>query len=237
MDYKDRELGIQPDFFWFRAKRRLIGRLVRRETGGRRARILNLGAGVGEDLSVIAAHGDVTVVDIDPRAIALIPPELVREKRVMDARSLEYPDGSFDLALAFDMLEHIEDDRAALREIHRVLRPGGALIFTVPAFPLLTSAHDRVLGHKRRYTKRLLRERLRDFQIESLGYWSCALFFPLALQRLFDKGTGAKKPTYFHFPALVNSLCYGIMAGELLLMDIGLPLPIGSSIFGIARKC
>jgi SAM-dependent methyltransferase len=234
LDYRDFEKGVAESYFWFRAKRDLIKLLF--ESSGASGEILNIGAGVGEDLGVISKYGSVHVLDVAPEAIALIPDDLVKSKQVGDATSMPYADNSFDLVVAFDVLEHIENDAKAISELRRVLRPGGAFIFTVPAFEFLYGAHDIGLGHHRRYGKSDIRKRLSGFTIERMGYWMSTLFIPLAAQRMLDRGRTEGSVDYFSLPAIVNSLFLGIMKMENFLLTLGVPLPMGTTIFGICTK-
>lgn len=236
MDYKDYELGVPKDFFWFKGKRGLIAILLEKLSPGPRAKILNIGAGVGEDISVLSRFGDVYVVDTEPRALALVPEHDVAEKKLCDARSLDYPDGFFDIVVAFDTLEHIEDDSKAMDEITRVLKPGGGFAFTVPAFQFLFSAHDRELGHQRRYSMKTVRLLIRNMDIEATGFWTFFLFFPLAVHRLFDRKRQNTSLDYFRLHGFLNSLFYAFLKVENLLVKAGVPLPIGTTIYGICRK-
>lgn len=233
MDLRDHRLGISPDFFWFRAKRGLI-RILLERAPGKGGRILNVGAGVGEDMSVISAYGAVHVVDTEPESIRLIPESLVAEKRVCDACALDYPDGFFDIALAFDTLEHIGNDRRAVQEMTRVLRPGGTLIVSVPAFNFLFSAHDRVLGHHRRYTMRSLNALMSGLERVDAGFWTFSLFFPLAAQRLANRKKDMTR--YFELPRWVDGFFYWLLNVENKLIERGCHLPVGTSIYCVWRK-
>jgi SAM-dependent methyltransferase len=236
MDYRDYKLGVPRDFFWFRAKRRLVDILLGRLKTGGRARILNVGSGVGEDLSVIGRFGEVYVIDTEAEALALIPDGMVREKKLCDARAITYPDGFFDVVVAFDTLEHIEEDSKAVREITRLLKDGGAFVFTVPAFSFLFSAHDRQLSHHRRYSRASLRALLKGLRFEAMGFWTFFLFFPLAMHRLFDKGRASSSLNYFKLSGIANNFFYRLMQVENFLIRHGVPLPVGTTIFGICRK-
>ena len=101
-----------------------------------------------------------------------------------DARRLPIPDASLDLVVAFDVLEHIEDDAIAVGEICRTLRRGGIALVAVPADPRLWSAHDDAVGHVRRYTRETLRTLVEssELHIESLDSWN-VLLRPVAAWR------------------------------------------------------
>lgn len=233
MDYRDLEQGIRSDHFWFRGKRGLIRTLLEKARLPRGASILNVGAGTGDDLKVIADFGRVHAVDCAQEALDSIDSTLIAEKRLCDATRLPYPDSSFDAVVAFDVLEHIGEDNMAIAEIQRVLRPGGAFVFTVPAFGFLFSAHDMQLGHLRRYTKASLRKLLgRGFARVSLGYWMFTLFPLIAAARLIERGS--KKASTDAGP--LNGLFSLMFRMENILIRRGLRLPVGSTIYGICRK-
>jgi SAM-dependent methyltransferase len=235
VDYGDYKAGASSDFFWFRGKRGLIRVLLEKVSFGGPFRILNAGAGTGDDISVISEFGEVFVVDTSAEALEMVPDELVAEKRVSDVTALSYADNSFDLALAFDLFEHVEDDARAVAELLRVLRPGGHLLFTVPAFNFMMSRHDRRLGHFRRYDMRALDVLLKDLVWRERGYWMTLLFPLLLASRLMD-GIREPKREFPQIPGFINSLFSGILAFENGLIRAGLPLPVGSTIYGICIK-
>ncbi|MEJ2314805.1 MAG: class I SAM-dependent methyltransferase [Nitrospirota bacterium] len=234
MDYGDYKAGASSDFFWFKGKRGLIKVLLDKARAQKSCRILNVGAGTGDDLSVIRAFGEVFVVDVLSEALDMIPDGVAAEKKVGDASELDYPDGFFDVVVAFDLLEHVQEDAKAVREIYRVLKPRGKFLFTVPAFDFLFSEHDRRLGHFRRYSKKSLKHLLRDFDSVKMGYWMSTLFFPLAVQRLgLKRHRGISIP---RLPKLLDRIFYGLLETENALIRVGLPMPVGSTIYGLCRK-
>jgi 2-polyprenyl-3-methyl-5-hydroxy-6-metoxy-1,4-benzoquinol methylase len=151
----------QATHWWFQSRRDLCMRQVARaaaeiDAHGRRLRLLDYGCGTGFDLPYLAAYGDVEGADLDT--------ELARNAR-RDARfpihelprELEQLRGRHDIVTAFDVLEHFDDDVAALRMLASLLRPGGQIVLTVPAYAWLWSGEDVVSQHRRRYTLRSLR--------------------------------------------------------------------------------
>lgn len=236
MDYRDHAAGQTADNFWFAAKRDLIRALLARAFGARRdLKILNMGAGTGDDLAVAREFGRVWVVDISPAALAVIPSGACEEARLADARELPYPDGMFDAVLSFDVFEHIDDAWRAAAEARRVLAPGGALLATVPAHPFLFGAHDRALGHFRRHTKSSFRALLSGFDETHLFYWNSVLFLPAAMRRLRDRNAAAKVDVV-RPPRLVNALLYRLMRVDDILIRRGISPPPGLSIASISRK-
>ncbi len=238
MDYRSFEDGADRGFFWFLAKERLIGALFKKALPHPTAdsRVLDVGAGMGEDVPAISAAGRVYAIDVSQNALDAIPDGLVAEKKLCDAGRIGYPDGFFDTAVAFDVLEHIEDDVAAIGEIRRVLKPGGHFVFTVPAFDFIFSAHDKALHHHRRYGMGGLSGKLDGFRRIESGYWMCLLFVPVAMMRLLKSGEKTPRSEGMPLPKWANALLYRIASAETRLIAGGVRLPIGLTIYGIYRK-
>ncbi|NMC07431.1 MAG: class I SAM-dependent methyltransferase, partial [Candidatus Lokiarchaeota archaeon] len=230
MDYKDLLSGQTRENFWSMAKRELIdialGQHARSSRPGAVPRILNIGAGVGDDLAAIKAHGTIHLVDIDAHALTLINDKDCAEKRVASITNLPYPDGFFDVVICLDVFEHVGDDARAFSEVHRVLRNHGRLIFTVPAFPWLYSSHDRVLKHVRRYSLDEIRERLVGFKIVFLSYWDFFLFLPISLWRMSRRHAPPREDVVPSSRA-GNRFLFHVLHVENMLVQRGIHLPLG----------
>jgi SAM-dependent methyltransferase len=151
------EAEHEQHHWWFRGRRRLLAGLLGGLDLPARARVLDVGCGTGANAEVLAAPGRFTV-GLDPSALALALARPGGHRAVLrgDGAALPFGDRSFDLVCALDVLEHLDDDAAAARELHRVLRPGGALVVFVPALRLLWGRQDEVSNHRRRYGRRQL---------------------------------------------------------------------------------
>ena len=114
--------------------------------------ILDMGCGTGTMLGHLRRFGDAQGVDADEQAVGFCRSRGEERVQLLESETLPFSDDSFDLVTALDVLEHIEDDRAALREIARVLRPGGTFLATVPAYGWMWGAQDEISHHFRRYT-------------------------------------------------------------------------------------
>jgi SAM-dependent methyltransferase len=145
------------------------------------------------------------------------------------------PDRQYDLIGAFDVIEHIADDRAALASIAAKLKPTGKFVMTVPAHQWMWSAHDVVNHHKRRYSKRGLKSLVESspLKLERIGYFN-SLLFPVAVaQRAASKARGAEDADVTLPPAPINTTLEKIFAAERYLVG-RLPLPPGLSLFAVA---
>ncbi len=236
MDYKDYQEGASQDFCWFKAKNELIAVLLKKLKTKKKLKILNLGAGTGDDLPILSGFGDIYVIDTDHNALKLISDKFIAEKKISDACDIDYPQGFFDLVVAFDVLEHIKDDGLAISEINRVLKPEGFFIFTVPAFNFLFSSHDRNLNHHRRYNKKTISNLLSDLKCKELGYWVFTLFVPIALQRMMKDNEFSQASDFVKLPTSVNNLFYNILKIENWIIKHEIPLPVGLTIYGIYQK-
>lgn len=151
----DRMAAHDSTHWWYRARRDILSDYLKRygnvPTG---ARILEIGCGTGHNLPMLAAFGAVDAIEIDPAARAIASERL--GKPVGAAPLPELPGvarGAYDLVAVLDVVEHIEDDVAALAAMKALLKPGGKILIAVPAHQWMWSAHDVVNHHHRRYSK------------------------------------------------------------------------------------
>jgi ubiquinone/menaquinone biosynthesis C-methylase UbiE len=175
-------------------------------------------------------------LDLDQKTLDMVSDDLVKEKVCADACKMPYKDKFFDVVIAFDIFEHIFDDKKAAEEVKRVLKKEGVLFVTVPAFSFLYSVHDRMTGHVRRYNKRQVRALFKDFKQSLFGFWFFSLFFLAVLQRLFTK----KKTTSDFYqqktPKLIHRILYKIVTLDNWLIRKGVSFPWGLTIYGVYRN-
>jgi SAM-dependent methyltransferase len=183
------EAAIEADHWWFVGRRRLFAQIVGELGVSADAAILDVGTGTGANLRLLRNLGFAQVrgVDFSPEAIRFCAEKGFGTIERGDVCALPFADGSFDLVFATDVVEHVDDDLAALREIRRVLRPGGRALLTVPAFPILWGLQDEVSRHRRRYRLGELLARLEAAELSPQRhfYFNYLLFLPiLAARRL-----------------------------------------------------
>jgi len=176
--------------WWYRAKNDLVEMCLDKFLAGAVGKkILDVGCGAGNLSRNLADKGyEMSSVDFSEDAIKYCKGRGLADARVGDAANLPFHNNIFDGAVASEILEHIEDDSRALKEIYRVLKPGGVLVITVPALPLLFGHQDIYWGHFRRYTKNSLCNLIDNtkFQIIRLTYSNLSLFVPAFVFRIFS---------------------------------------------------
>lgn len=236
MDRHDLIGGANTEHYWFASKRKLIDTLLAKTPSNKKSLILDIGAGTGSDIAIINQFGLVHVIDIDAQALDYIDDTLIAEKRVGDATALPYPDNYFDTIVAFDVLEHIPSDQNAVTEMYRTLKPGGHIVITVPACNKIFSAHDKALGHQRRYNKKMLRALFTNFEEKASGYWFFTLFLPAALSRLINKNKKPAVDTGSSMPGWVNTILRSILTLEVFLIKKGMHFPWGLTLYAIFKK-
>jgi SAM-dependent methyltransferase len=223
--------------WWYRARRRIIADLIRREAHlPSNAQILEIGCGTGHNLAMLSSFGHVDGLELDDEARAISEKRLGRTIMSSPLPQLAgVADRHYDLVGAFDVIEHIEDDDAALASIATKLKPGARFIMTVPAHQWMWSAHDAVNHHKRRYSRRSLKALIEGspMKLDKLGYFN-SLLFPLAVaERAASRLRGKEDADVTLPPAALNLALEKVFAAERYLAG-RLPLPPGLSLFAVA---
>jgi SAM-dependent methyltransferase len=223
--------------WWYRARRKILAELIRRE--GQLppdAQILEIGCGTGHNLAMLGEFGHVDALELDDEARALSEKRLGRKIMRSPLPELsEVADRHYDLIGAFDVIEHIDDDAAALRAIETKLKPGGKFMVAVPAHRWMWTAHDVVNHHMRRYSKRMLKRLIESspMRLDKMGYFN-SLLFPLAVaERAASKLRGRDSADVKLPPAPINAALETVFAAERYLVG-RLPLPPGLSLFAVA---
>ena len=223
--------------WWYRGRRRVLSELIRRvvrpPVG---ASILEVGCGTGHNFEMLSTFGEVDAVELDESARSMAEKRLGR--RVLPDPLPELngvADGAYDLICAFDVIEHILDDRRALAAIAGKLKPGGKLAMTVPAHSWMWSQHDVINHHQRRYSKRMLKGLIQGspLRLEAIGYLNSILFPIAAGQRLTSKLLNRQWSGLALPPRALNGALERIFAAE--RHAIGrVPLPPGLSLYAVA---
>lgn len=233
----DRMAELDERHWWYRARREVLAKLIERKVPLRGdARILEVGCGTGHNLKMLERFGSVDGIEIDPEARAHAEKRLGRKVGSAPLPDLpEIPRSSYDLVAALDVVEHIEDDEAAIAGLASCIKRGGKLLITVPAHQWMWSAHDELNHHKRRYSKAALAKLIEGspLRLDSIGYFN-SLLFPLAVgARLAAKMTGGGGGDDRLPPRPVNYAFERVFAAEGRLIGT-VPLPPGLSLFAVA---
>ena len=242
-DYEQQTFQAEDRHWWYRGRRTVLERALDRldlPAAGGGMRILDAGCGSGRNMVELARRGAVTGVELSSTSV-----EKARARgcgEVIEGSVLQMPfsDGSFDLAVSLDVIEHLEDDLGALRELRRVVAPGGALLVTVPAYQWLWSGHDEINHHHRRYTRRSLQT------VAEQAGWTPArtsyfnsLLLPVAiLLRVldrFNRKTTESSLDLWVPPEPVNRVLEVPLLLEAAMIGAGGRIPAGLSLLSVFR--
>ncbi len=239
----------EKDYWWNRSKREMVLSLVREMATNQQPRMRGLAVdiGCGTGYTAMALESDWRTVGIDISREALHFCQGRGLKRLCqsdcDFLSLPFKTGTFDLILALDVIEHVEDDVGALAECSRILKAGGLLIATVPAFMALWSPWDEALGHQRRYTTSTLSQKIQQagLSIRKMTYMFFFIFPIVVLirgvKRLFQRDAASYSSDFIPLPKMLNHLL--IQIGRLerwIITKVKLTLPFGVSVVSVATK-
>jgi SAM-dependent methyltransferase len=235
----DRMAEHDTRHWWYRARRKVLSALIKRYAAvPEKAQILEIGCGTGHNLAMLGAFGTVEAIEVDAEARALASQRLGRDVRNAPLPELSgVAEASYDLIALLDVLEHIEDDHAALVSIGKRLKSQGRVLLTVPAHPWMWSGHDVANHHHRRYTRAAFRTVIEGagFRIERFSAFN-SLLFPLAVaQRGVSKLVGKEGSDDALPPAPMNAAFEAIFGLEAYLVG-RVPMLPGLSFVAIASR-
>lgn len=232
---------VEQSHWWYIGRRKILASFVEdicRRVTDRRPRILDVGCGTGANLLMLSEYGDAEGVDVSEDALAFCRERGLEKVKLGAGEKLPYADGTFDLVTALDVVEHMDDDLAGLREMRRVLRPGGRVLLFVPTFMFLWGVQDDVSNHRRRYRMPELRRVLEKagFEIERTTYANITFFLPILLMRKLMRLTGIKAASEnnINVPAL-NGVLGGVLGAESFVLRY-MNIPFGVSGLCVARS-
>jgi SAM-dependent methyltransferase len=223
--------------WWFIGRRAILLAEMTRWLPRRRCRVAELGCGSGGMLEALGRFGLAVGIEADAALL-----EAARQ-RGLDARSgalpadIPLPAGEWDAVCLFDVLEHLDDEAAALASCRRLLAPGGLLFIAVPAYGWLWSRHDELLGHRRRYSARRLRRVVEaaGLRVERVSYFNALLAPPIVTVRLLRRALGRDGHDLSRPPEPLNRLLAAVFAAEAALLR-RVSLPFGISLVLVARN-
>jgi len=235
----DVESKVESFHWWFAVRRKLLKSILSSIDVPINCLTLDIGCGTGSNLKILGSAG-LNVIGLDQSIYAL---SLAKKKLKVpfvsgDINNLPIRSNSVGLIIALDVLEHVDNDMNAIRELHQVLRKRGIIIITVPAFNFLWGTQDVVTGHKRRYLREKITDKLREagFEILRSSYFNFILFFPILMARrmIHLLGLEIASENEINSP-LINFFFKAIFSMEVYVLKY-FSFPFGVSIFCIAKK-
>jgi len=234
-------LELDERHWWYRGRRAIVRTELDRLALPEGAQVLDAGCGSGRMLEDLMFYGDVHGVELDTDAAAYAAARGCGEVRVGRLEELPWATDTFDLITCLDVLEHVPDDRGALIELRRVVKPEGWLLATVPAYPALWSLHDKANYHFRRYTRRSLREVLRaaGWELRRMTSFNSILLGPAAVVRIAQRGRepdSSYSPELEMGPEWLNGVLERPLQAEARWLSGGRTLPAGLSLLALLRN-
>lgn len=239
----------EDNHWWFAGRTRALQAVLESHLPARDLLILDVGCGAGNMYHHLSRYGDVIGVENHPNPVR-VGQERGYDIRQADGRDLPFDAGTFDLVTALDVIEHNVEDVEMLREMYRVLTPGGLVLISVPAFQWLWSFNDELNAHERRYTKGDLEQKLENVGFEPVrSTYNNFFIFPMAAGMIL---ASRLKPTsddlkshYFDEDAhqvdmvpthpIVNSILTGVGTVESAVLQ-NVNLPLGTGLISLARR-
>ena len=228
--------------FWFRGFRAFVVPILEELAAGRRdLRLIDCGCGTGNNLSLLEPHGQAFGFDLT-REGAHRALRSGRPAVQADIERIPFTSGTFDIATSFDVVQSVPDDRAALREMARILKPGGYAVLNVSALEILRADHAEVWNELRRYTPASAGRLVADsgLQVVRISFVFASLF-PIMLsvrmwQKMMRPFREPQGDSELHVPPEpINAALTWLVEREAALSR-RLPMPIGSSVLIVARK-
>ena len=240
---------LERDHWWFRGRRAVYLPLLEHALDGgprRPLRLLDVGCGVGGFLGPLGRLGEVCGTERDEASVRWCRERGFLRTLVAACDALPVPAASHDVVCLWDVIEHVDDDAGVLREAHRVLRPGGHVALSVPAYQFLFAQNDRVAHHKRRYTRGRLVDVLRaaGFEVVRATYVNVLLslvIVPVVLALKLEQALRPPPPDdpsnnlSVRIPRPLNELLAGVFACERHVLR-HLSAPFGHSVFAVGRR-
>jgi SAM-dependent methyltransferase len=232
---------VEGSHWWYIGRRRIISNFVKEicsRIKDRRPKILDVGCGTGANLVMLGEFGEAQGIDVSTDALSFCRERGLDNVRHGAAEELPYEDETFDLVTALDVVEHLDDDMAGLKEFRRVLRADGRILLFVPAFMFLWGVQDDVSHHRRRYTLPELLRVVREagFEIERATYANITFFLPILAVRKIMRWTGLRTETENSIGiSALNGLLGRVFGAESSILR-RMNLPFGVSALCVARK-
>ena len=234
---------VEGSHWWFVGRRKILESFLDgivqklRTPPNSELRILDVGCGTGANIEMLSQYGDAEGVDVSDDALEFCQRKGLKAQKGL-AETLPYEDETFDLTTALDVIEHLDDDVAGLREMFRVTKSGGYSLIFVPAFMWLWGVQDDISNHRIRYTKPEIVDRLKKagYTVERATYANWTFFTPILAGRTLMRMTGLKPESENNITISSLNGVFGLLFGAERLWLRHLNFPFGVSIVVVARK-
>lgn len=230
---------VEATHFWFRGFRRFVAPAIAEFAGTRSLRMLDCGCGTGYNLAtLLRPHGRGFGFDLTPGGLLHARAAGFPLARA-DMHAIPFRSEAFDLVTSFDVMQYVHDDAEVVREMARVLRPGGRLVITAAALDVLRGGHAGTWPEVRRYTTKRMRSIVEGagLEIQHMTYLFATLFPVMLAVRLAGRAERVNGDDWeMRVPAApINTALTWILNGEAAISR-WIPMPVGSSVLVVARK-
>jgi SAM-dependent methyltransferase len=233
---------VEDKHWWFVGRRAILETFLRQISSSLvprhlSLRILDVGCGTGANLEMLSQFGSAEGVDVSDEALEFCRKKGLTVQKGL-AETLPYADETFDMTTALDVVEHLDDDIAGLKEMYRVTKSGGYSLIFVPAFMWLWGVQDDISHHRIRYTRKQIVERLKKagYTIERATYANFTFFAPILGGRTLMKLTGIKPESENNVNiSALNGVFGKIFSAERFILR-NFNFPFGVSIVVVARR-
>jgi SAM-dependent methyltransferase len=233
---------VEGSHWWFVGRRAILESFLETIVPSLRSedstpKILDVGCGTGANIEMLSAYGEAEGVDVSDDALEFCRKKGLKVQKGL-AESLPYADQAFDLTTALDVVEHLDDDIAGLREMFRVTKKGGYSLIFVPAFMWLWGVQDDISNHRIRYNKQQIVDRLKaaGYAVERATYANWTFFPPILGGRLIMKLTGIKPESENNINVSALNGVFGKLFGAERFWLRNFNFPFGVSIVVVARR-
>jgi SAM-dependent methyltransferase len=230
---------LEDKHWWFLSRQQIVFSVIQKKIKiPFPAQILDAGCGTGGNCRLLSKLGHVVGMDADETALRLAQGKGCSVVKGGFPHSVPFPENSFHLITLLDVLEHLDEDEAALHTLYSLLKPEGYLLITVPAFSFLWSSHDVANSHKRRYTLRELKEKAQKagFKVKYMSYFNVSLFLPILFFRLLrKKSSSSLEDDLWLPPKFLNFMLKEFFGSERFFLG-RFSFPFGVSLISVCEK-
>jgi SAM-dependent methyltransferase len=233
---------VEGSHWWFVGRRKILESFLDQIVSSLSTRhsplkILDVGCGTGANIEMLSQYGEAEGVDVSDDALEFCRRKGLKAQKGL-AETLPYKDETFDVTTALDVIEHLDDDVAGLKEMFRVTRSGGYSLIFVPAFMWLWGVQDDISNHRIRYTKAQIVDRLKTagYTVERATYANWTFFTPILAGRTLMKLTGLKPESENNVNISALNGVFGSLFGAERFWLRNFNFPLGVSIVVVAKK-